>query len=354
MNSRELLRLTGLPVYQNKMFPTTQAAMACPRGDLVLVQDGITGLINNASFEPGLLEYDQSYQNEQGHSTAFKAHLDEVLGLIDRHFAQASLLEVGCGKGAFLELLRQRGHAATGIDPAYEGNEPHILRASFAPGLGICSDAIVMRHTLEHIPDPLSFLDWVRVANGGRGLIYIEVPCLDWIIDHRAWFDFFYEHVNYFRLDDFHRIFARVLDCGRLFGGQYLYVIADLASMRPAAALPAAAPASVPADLFSGIDQSLAGARGTRRRVIWGAAAKGVMFAHHAAQRGLALDFAIDINPAKQSGHLAGTGLAVLSPEQGLARLRTDDQVFVMNSNYLGEIVRAGGERLHYTTLDTP
>jgi len=354
MIGRELLRLSGLPVYQNKMFATAAAARACERGDLVLVQDALTGLVRNDAFDPDLLSYDESYQNEQGHSTAFRSHLDEVLNLVTRHFPAGSILEVGCGKGAFLDMMRQRGLAATGIDPAYEGDAPHILRASFAPDLGVAADAVVMRHTLEHIPDPIGFLDLIRRANDGRGLIYIEVPCLDWILGHRAWFDLFYEHVNYFRLGDFHRLFGRVLASGRLFGGQYLYVVADLTSLRAASDLGPAEPVSLPAGFFAGIERCITLAVRPGRKVVWGAAAKGVMFAHHVISRGLALDFAIDINPAKQFGHLAGTGLEVLSPADGLARLSAGDQVFVMNSNYHDEIVRAGGDSLQYLALDTP
>jgi SAM-dependent methyltransferase len=180
----ELLRLGGLPVYQNKMFATAEAARRCPRGDLLLVQDGRTGLVHNASFDPELVSYDETYQNEQSLSPAFRKHLDAVLELLDRHFAGARIMEVGCGKGAFLELLRERGHDAIGIDPAYEGDAGHIVRARFEPGIGIRTDAIVMRHTLEHIANPLAFLQGVREANGGSGKIYIEVPCLDWILDH--------------------------------------------------------------------------------------------------------------------------------------------------------------------------
>jgi SAM-dependent methyltransferase len=351
---RELLRLAGLPVYQNKMFATAEAAAHCPRGDLLLVQDGRTGLVHNARFNPDLLAYDESYQNEQGLSHAFRSHLDAVLDLVDRHFADATIMELGCGKGAFLELLRLRGHDAIGIDPAYEGDADYIVRAHFEPGTDIRADAIVMRHTLEHIADPLAFLQSVREANGGSGKIYIEVPCLDWILDHKAWFDFFYEHVNYFRLGDFNRMFGNVIESGRLFGGQYLYAFADLATLRDPAVAGEAPRVSIPADLFDRIDAAVLPTRNARRQVVWGGAAKGVMFAHHAQQRGIPLDFAIDINPAKQAMHLAGTGLKVLSPQQGLQRLDAGDNVFVMNSNYLGEISAIGGDHLNYITVDQP
>lgn len=348
--TRTLLRLNGLPVYQNKQFPTAATALKCPRGNLELEQAADSGIVHNAAFDAAALAYDQSYQNEQSHSTSFRLHLDDVLGLLHRHFSGLSVLEVGCGKGAFVQLMRNQGLTVRGVDPAYEGDDPLIERAFFSAGSRLRSDAIVLRHTLEHVPGPLSFLATIRDANQG-GLIYVEVPCLDWILEHRAWFDFFYEHVNYFRLGDFDRLFGKVLASGRLFGGQYLYAIADLATLRDIATIRAAEPVMFPQDLFSDLEELIATSRG-KTSVIWGAAAKGVMFAHHAIQRGMQIEFAVDINSAKQGGFLAGTGLEVLSPEAALARLEPGTQVFVMNSNYLDEIVRVGGRHLNYVTVD--
>jgi len=354
MSVRELLRLENLPVYQNKMFDTAASARACPRGDVVLAQDDATGLVCNVAFDPGKLDYDESYQNEQGHSSAFQGHLSEVLATIDRHFRSARILEIGCGKGAFLDQLRQAGHDAWGVDPAYEGDAPHIVKAAFEPGLGIRGDAIVMRHVLEHIPQPVSFLDTVRLANDGHGLIYIEVPCLDWILRKRAWFDIFYEHVNYFRLADFDRMFGNVRESGHLFGGQYLYAVAELASLRdPASAGSISGPVTVPEDFFASIERCRGERARSAQRVVWGGAAKGVMFSHHMLARGLALDFVIDINPAKQGKFLAASGLPVLSPEEGLARLAPGADVFVMNSNYLAEIQSMAGPELNYIPVDS-
>lgn len=352
MSAQPLLTLTGLPVYQNKMFSTSEQARQCPRGDLKLVQDKNSGLVHNAVFDPSLLSYDESYQNEQSHSDAFRDHLETVLDLIERHFSTSTIMEVGCGKGTFLELLRQRGHDARGIDPAYEGNSDFITKACFEPGVGLSAGAIVMRHTLEHIPDPLSFLRTVRDANAGSGLVYIEVPCFDWILGHKAWFDLFYEHVNYFRLDDFDRIFDRVIESGRIFGEQYLYVIAELSSLRNPAHFATTPSVSIPAGFFDGIDVTASRIDGETRSVIWGGAAKGVMFAHHALARGIKIDFVIDINPAKQSRFLAGSGLQVLSPSAGLEKLLPGDNIIVMNSNYMDEITSLGGGNLNYITVD--
>lgn len=228
----ELYRAEQFPIFQNRMFDSAKEAIACPKGDILLAQSQLTGLISNVLFQPELLIYDENYQNEQAVSERFKSHLDEVVELITPHFRNRDVIEVGCGKGFFLQKLRAAGYMVTGLDPTYEGHDESVIRKFYGPELGLRADGIILRHVLEHIQDPVAFLRLIRDSNAGRGTIYIEVPCFDWICAHRAWFDVFYEHVNYFRLDDFYAMFGTVYSAGRVFGGQYLYVIADLATLR--------------------------------------------------------------------------------------------------------------------------
>jgi hypothetical protein len=352
MLSRELLRIDALPVLQNRVYATAAEAQASPRGNLVLVQDLASGLVFNEAFDPGLLSYDAAYQNEQACSSVFRRHLDDVLGIVRRHFRTPALIEVGCGKGYFLNHLRAAGYEATGIDPAYEGDSPHVVKAPFTSALGLSSEAIVLRHVLEHIRAPLRFLQEIAAANQGRGLIYIEVPCFEWICKQRAWFDIFYEHVNYFRAADLTRMFGRVLELGHVFGGQYLYVVADLSTLRaPDAA--GAQPVSLPGDFLAGIERSRQTARGyAGKMAIWGSSSKGVIFAHHMRQAGIDFELGIDINPAKQGSYMAGTGLRIASPDDALQLLPADSLVFVMNSNYFDEIVRQSRGRFRLVKVD--
>src|SRR6266566_4337757 len=222
---RELYRASQLPVFQNRMFHSEQAARDCAKGDVVLVQDLDTGLIFNQAFRPELMQYDADYQNEQAESVVFQGHLEQMSELVVKHFHGDSLLEVGCGKGRFLELLQELGFDIKGVDPTYEGSNPAVIKEYFTPQLGVRADGIVLRHVLEHVRDPVAFLANIRDTNGGGGKIYIEVPCFDWICAHRSWFDIFYEHVNYFRLSDFARMFGLVHEAGHTFGGQYLYIV---------------------------------------------------------------------------------------------------------------------------------
>jgi hypothetical protein len=351
MSRRELFRTESIPIFQNKMFATEAAALACPRGDVVLVQDMDTGLVFNEAYDAAVLDYDSDYQNEQACSGVFQRHIGAVLEIVHRHFHGKSIVEIGCGKGSFLDLLLERGYDATGFDPAYEGENPRIVKALFEPGSGISADGVVLRHVLEHIRNPLAFLSLIADANGGQGVIYIEVPCFDWICHHRAWFDVFYEHVNYFRVSDFDRMFGTVHESGRVFNGQYLYAVADLSTLRTPS-LDAQDAVRFPSDFTASIERIRSISTSGTRKAIWGGAAKGMMFAFSMKREGTALDLAIDINPAKQGKYLSGTGLRVSSPKEAMDILRPGDDVYVMNANYLQEIIAQSDNKYHYLTPD--
>jgi threonine dehydrogenase-like Zn-dependent dehydrogenase len=209
---------------------------------------------------------------------------------------------------------------------------------------------------LEHVRDPVEFLRHIRDANGGAGRIYIEVPCFDWICEHRAWFDIFYEHVNYFRASDFRRMFGTVHAAGHIFGGQYLYAVADLATLRTPQ-LDAADDFAFPSDFLATVTRyaetiKTQGEQARRQTVIWGGASKGVIFALFMRRAGAGIDLVIDINPAKQGKYLAATGLKVFSPEEALAQVEPGSTIFVMNGNYLPEIRQMTRNQFNYLTVD--
>jgi len=337
---RLLYSQSAFPVFQNRMYDTAEDARNCPKGDIRLVEDLDTGLIHNAAFNPALVEYDDNYQNEQGLSAAFRDHLEHVAGLVTEH-CSGKMIEVGCGKGTFLKMLASNGSKITGYDPTYEGSNPAIVKEYFREGIHRRASMLIVRHVLEHIPDPVSFLGRLRDANGGKGRIYIEVPCFDWIRTNRTWFDIFYEHVNYFRLSDFQRMFGKIVACGHVFGQQYIFVIAELESLRTPTRDDQDA-----AEFPSGFGAQIEGLAGKEKMsVIWGGASKGVIYALMRERACNPVQTVIDINPAKQGRYLPATGLCVSSPEEGLSGLRDGTRILVMNSNYLAEIRAQAGAR---------
>ena len=344
---RELYRADQLPVFQNWMYNSADEARSCPRGDMRLVQQAETGLVYNAAFQPELMIYGPQYQNEQAVSPLFHQHLEKVSGIVAQNIGLAALVEIGCGKGYFLEMLQKRNGDIIGFDPAYEGNNSAIQQNYFTKKTGIKAKGLILRHVLEHIPNPLSFLSDLKKANGGGGLIYIEVPCFDWICARRAWFDIFYEHVNYFRLTDFQRMFGRILESGRLFGGQYLYVVAELSTLTKPRNNDAGG-VDFPEDFFFDFHEN----KNPEEIVIWGGASKGVIFALQKERAGQPVKLVIDINPEKQGKYLAATGLQVHSPKDGLAKLPKDSIIYVMNSNYVGEVRAMTNNMYEYIGVD--
>ncbi|HRQ57969.1 MAG TPA: class I SAM-dependent methyltransferase [Azoarcus taiwanensis] len=298
------------------------------------------------------MEYDEGYQNEQAHSEAFKRHLEAVSGIVGRCLGRQGIVEIGCGKGYFLELLSANGFDIRGFDPAYEGSNPLIQKSTFQPTRALAAEGLVLRHVLEHVRNPYEFLDMIRAANDGRGRIYIEVPCFDWILEHHAWFDIFYEHVNYFRLSDFFRLFGRVDASGHLFGGQYLYVVAELSSLRSPRIEPAS-PVELPRGFLSSLGSMRSSGAVEKRPVcVWGGASKGVIFSLLRERMGNPVDMVVDVNPMKQGRYLAGTGLKVFSPKEALSLLPDEAAIYIMNSNYTAEIREMSGNRYHYIEID--
>jgi len=346
---RKLYEQRDFPIFQNRMYETAESARNCQRGDIRIVQDSSTGLIFNSSFNPELMIYDVAYQNEQAISPSFRKHLDQVATIVVDNLGTHDLIEIGCGKGFFLELLIERGCSITGFDPAYEGNNSAIKKDLFESTLSFKSKGIILRHVLEHIQNPLDFLQQVLDINGG-GLIYIEVPCFEWIIQKRAWFDIYYEHVNYFRLRDFNKIFSKVHLAGHLFGGQYLFVVADLASLRLPSAKPSDAIAFPHGFTLTGLSDFTGNGRS---EAIWGAASKGVIYALLRDRCGHPVNFLIDINPAKIGKFIPGTGLRVLNPKNALLQLTKESVIYVMNPNYIDEIRQATGMRFRLITFES-
>lgn len=342
-----LYQQSQLPIFQNRMYDSKAEAIDCPKGDMELVEDLQSGLVYNNAFQPELMVYDAHYQNEQATSTLFQTHLDTVSDLIQTTMGREELVEVGCGKGYFLEKLLDQGVDVVGFDPTYEGDNPRVRREYFGPDLGMSGKGLILRHVLEHIADPVAFLHQLAEANGKQGLVYIEVPCFDWICENRAWFDVFYEHVNYFRLTDFKRMFGRVVYADRVFGGQYLAIVADLATLHDPvidnddrANFPDDFSIAIPSKAQSG------------KTVVWGGASKGVIFSLLCERAGFPVSTVIDINPAKQGKYLAATGLQVQSPQQALADVPDGATIYVMNPNYLEEVRQLSQDKYNYVGMN--
>jgi len=74
-----------VPVHQNLLYPTQEAAVAAQRGELDMRGCRQCGFVFNAAFDAELLEYGPEYENSQHHSAAFAEHLDAMVERIVHH-----------------------------------------------------------------------------------------------------------------------------------------------------------------------------------------------------------------------------------------------------------------------------
>ena len=197
----------------NRLYATAADARAAPRGPLALLRCRACGFVWNAAFSAKFIAYDEAYENDQSHSRVFHAHIEERVRDVIAARAPIDYLEIGCGQGGFIaEVAHMAGprlRSAEGFDPAWRGAEgdglcgSRIHKAYFdidaVERLAYAPNVVVTRHTIEHVPDPVAFLAAIREALGPRSeaVIFIETPCVDWILHHNAMQDFFYEHCSF-------------------------------------------------------------------------------------------------------------------------------------------------------------
>ena len=337
-NLSTIYTVPNVPVFQNKVYATVSKAQNVITGNVDLDMCSNCGFVFNAAFDRKAMDYDAQYQNEQAHSPYFQKYLQELIELLaGKKFYGKKIIEIGCGKGYFLEMLRKNGFDVTGFDPAYEGNNTYIIKDYYSHQYShLNADLIILRHTLEHIDDPLKFLHGIAHAVNYNAKIFVEVPRFEWIVKERAFWDIFYEHCNYFTLESLSSLF-RESEQGLLFNNQYMYLLSDLSSLReqavPANATLPGFEASKMIELLRFYREFVQSHPGM---LVWGAGAKGATFVSLTDPNRDYISSLVDINYEKQGQYIAKTGHRIISPAQ-LADFEGGD-ILVMNDNYYQEI----------------
>ena len=359
----------GIPTNSCLLLDTREEAEGFPRGDLELGFCGSCGFLSNVVFDEA--EYSQRYEETQGFSKVFVEWARKLAARwVDTYDLQGKrVLEIGCGKGEFLVWMVEAGAGhGIGIDP---GVHPERIDTAVPADrftwikdfyseqyTHLEADAIVCRHTLEHIAPVGEFMRMVRSAIGDRldTVVLFELPDVKRVLDEVAFWDVYHEHCSYFSLGSLARLFRasgfEVLNLELDYDDQYLLIEARPSATTPAAGDPLPEEDDLAA-LAAGVDayaegyEALAGswrqrlgelrARGGKA-VIWGAGSKGVSYLTNLTNMGMTdeIEYAVDINPFKWGKFMAGTGQQIVSPEF-LVEYRPD-LVVAMNPIYLDEI----------------
>lgn len=331
------LRRSAAPIHQNLVIARQCEAVAIARGELDLFVCTACGFAYNRSFEPKKLSYGARYDNAQSHSPAFAQHMDSLIRHIvtERGVRSSRIIEVGCGQGDFLHRLvsfEGAGNTGIGFDPSYRGervalSEQLRFHRRYFDGspVGEQADVAISRHVIEHVPEPVAFLRSIRRAVAPGARLFLETPCLRWILRNRVVWDFFYEHCSYFTSDSLRTAVERagfeVEDARHVFGGQYLWLEAR-AVVSPLPSTRRLGDTLLLCGEFGGEESQLVGRwrsrvealRATGSVALWGAGAKGVTLANLIDPQRERLTCVVDVNPTKQGSFIPGTGHLIIAP----------------------------------------
>jgi 2-polyprenyl-3-methyl-5-hydroxy-6-metoxy-1,4-benzoquinol methylase len=127
-----------------------------------------------------------------------RALMDSELRHLPRPPAGATVLDIGCGDGAFLEWAKAAGWNTLGVDfdPAavasarMRGLDVRCGSVDVLADSGLSFDAITLSHVIEHVHDPADLLRRIRTLLKPGGLFWVDTPNVDSIghrVFGRAW-----------------------------------------------------------------------------------------------------------------------------------------------------------------------
>lgn len=359
---KTLYQLPAIPAQSVVLLDSREEALGYPQGELTLTLCQGCGLLFNATFDAGLVDYAANTEESQHFSGTFNRFAVELAAeLAGRQDLEGKLvLEIGCGKGDFLmELVEQTGARAIGVDPGFinerligeKAQSIEFIRGYFDPAqIEETPDLILCRHTLEHIPEVGQFLaDITRITNDNPECqVMFETPDVARVLEEGAFWDIYHEHCSYFTIGSHARLLRRsglnVTQSYLAYQGQYIIQYAQLGAglSRPdeqdldqILALARVFPDKVEKTRAVWTERVREAHSLGQRIAIWGGGSKAVAFLT-TNQISSEVSQVVDINRYKQGKYLPSTGHLVLPPEA--LKAAPPDLIMVMNPIYLNEI----------------
>jgi predicted O-linked N-acetylglucosamine transferase (SPINDLY family) len=201
---------------------TALEARSMKRLPLSFVRCVDCGHVYNCQFDYALVPYSEKPNLMFNKGTIWTDHLRHIRNLIlSRLGDRPVVVEVGCGEGHLLRSLAEclPGGRYIGFDPSNAINTANGMiegrRELFEPARHLAElrpDLIISRHVLEHLMNPLGFVQAISFAASWENIetrLLIEVPCIDNVIRNGRTVDFFYEHNSNFTTRSLERLLSR-------------------------------------------------------------------------------------------------------------------------------------------------
>lgn len=201
--------------------PPPELGLAPGYGALDIVACASCGHSYNAAFDAGRLDdlYAAMVLTNTPVSESMIANLESTAEyILSRAPKDPVVADVGGGTGVLSRTMARRAKEVHLVEPSralraadFEGTGVTLHSSSFpAPTLGErMFDVIVSRQVVEHIPEPMPFLNALRSRLFDHGVAYLEIPSAEYIEQTRSIVDFHYPHVHYYRRRTFETLLRR-------------------------------------------------------------------------------------------------------------------------------------------------
>ena len=337
-------------------------------------------LVQVGEYEsPDAIFSDYSYFSS--FSTSWLAHCRAYVDEVSERFgigADHTVVEIASNDGYLLQYFRERGVPVLGIEPADNVAQEAILKGiptvvrffgvETARDLAESSraDLLIGNNVLPHVPDLNDFVAGMAILLAERGVITMEFPHLERLIDEAQFDTIYHEHFSYFSLATAMRVFARheltifhVEELPTHGGSLRIYArhaadgtkpeqdsVPRLLEREAAAGLHAletfTAFAERPQATKRDLLRLLIGLKDEGRSVVgYGAPAKGITLLNYCGVGTDFLDFTVDKSPHKQGRYLPGVRIPIREPDE--IRRSRPDYVFILPWNLREEIVEEIG-----------
>ena len=288
----------------------------------------------NHLFDWEQVPYGNKPNKMYNNGSQWKKHIEYLQKwLADQIPTNPTIVDIGCGDGSFLASMANyyRGSGNfLGFDPSGDvdplQSAINFNRSLFSPledTAKLMPDLIVMRHVIEHLTAPSSFLHslaWGASSYEKSTFLYCEVPCIDRVFETNRLADFYYEHPSQFTTLSFSKMLGTAGQIVDIYHAYDLEVICGLVELTPSSEQTAI---SNGADFYfsstslsiNQISQQLRDLVASRRSVvIWGGTGKCAAFMHHYGVSCDDFPIVVDSDERKWKTHVPGVGQKIRSP----------------------------------------
>lgn len=291
-------------------------------------------------------DYYDVFPMSWSHCSDMRAYRQEQVSSMVKRFALKgkTVVEIGCGDGDYLEMLKRNGVRAVGVEPS------RVMRhLALSKGLKVLGgyvgsgrrikghpyDAFMTRQVLEHIDDMHGFLRSIRLSlkDGAVGLV--EVPNTHKDIAYKRFYNFYPDHLGFFCKATLRAILERngfsVLNIEEGMNGEFLQAFVSYTAAEDISFL------GRELDLMtSNLHALIRGAKKSGKRIaMWGAGYKGNMLM--AVARVSDVQYVVDSDVSKHGLFTPVSHLPIVAPQH--LNSEPVDIIVVTSMSYANEVI---------------